>query len=165
MKVLLLEDMDNLGEAGDVITVADGYARNYLIPRSLAKPATEGAVQEAEQIRKSTERKRARERADAQAFAKRFGSVTLRFQARAGETGKLYGSITPGDLAEGLEQELGQAIDRRKIMADPLRQVGEHEVQVRLMSDVTATFRVIIEAEGGEAESAQAAGTAEEPAQ
>jgi large subunit ribosomal protein L9 len=156
MKVLLLEDVHNLGDAGDVVKVADGYGRNYLLRRGLAKLASEGAVQEADQIRKSAERKRDRERAEAKDLAKRIEGLTLTFQARAGEKGKLYGSITSGDLAEALERELGQEIDRRKIVSDPLRQVGEHLVQVRLLSEVSATIKVVIQAEGGVQEEASA---------
>jgi large subunit ribosomal protein L9 len=156
MKVLLLEDVHNLGDAGDVVKVADGYGRNYLLRRGLAKLASEGAVQEADQIRKSAERKRDRERAEAKDLAKHIEGLTLTFQARAGEKGKLYGSITSGDLAEALERELGQEIDRRKIVSDPLRQVGEHLVQVRLLSEVSATIKVVIQAEGGVQEEASA---------
>jgi large subunit ribosomal protein L9 len=155
MKVLLLEDVDNLGRAGDVVTVSDGYGRNYLIPRRLAKLATEGTVQEATQIRKVGERKRARELEDAQALARRIEGLTLTFKARAGEKGKLYGSITPPEIAEALERELGQEIDRRKIVADPLRQVGEHSIAVRLMGDVSATLKVVIEPEGEAAPEAE----------
>jgi large subunit ribosomal protein L9 len=151
MKVLLLEDVDKLGLAGKVVTVSDGYARNYLIPRGLAKVANQGALEQADQIRKTGERKRARLLADAQTLAQHIQGLTLTFQARAGEKGKLYGSITTADLAEALGRELGQEFDRRKIISDPLRQVGEHAVQIRLMSDVTATLKVIIEAEGAEA--------------
>ena len=150
MKVLLLEDVINLGLAGDVVTVADGYGRNYLIPRGLAKVATAGSLKQADQIRRTGERKRARELASAQDLARRIEGLTLTFNARAGETGKLYGSITTADLAEAMESELGEEIDRRKIISDPLRQLGEHAVQVRLMTDVSATLKVIIEPEEGE---------------
>lgn len=152
MRVLLLEDVDNLGLAGNVVTVAEGYGRNYLIPRGLAKVATKGALKQADQIRKSGERKRARQLADAQALAKRIEGLALTFQARAGEKGKLYGSITTGHLAEAMERELSQEIDRRKIITDPLRQLGEHRVPIRLMPDVSATFKVVIEPEEGELE-------------
>ncbi len=100
MKVLLLEDVDKLGLAGKVVTVSDGYARNYLLPRGLAKVAGPGALQQAEQVAKAGERKRARLMSDAQALAQRIEAVTLTFQARAGEKGKLYGSITTAELAE-----------------------------------------------------------------
>jgi large subunit ribosomal protein L9 len=152
MKVLLLEDVDNLGLAGHVVTVADGYGRNYLIPRGLAKVASKGALKQADQVRKAGERKRARQLADAQDLARRIEGLTLIFQARAGEKGKLYGSITTADMAHGLERELGQEFDRRKIISDPLRQIGEHSVQIRLMTDVSASLKVVIEPEGGQVE-------------
>ncbi len=147
MKVLLLEDVHNLGLAGDLVTVADGYGRNYLIPRGFAKLATQGTLKQAAQIRKAGERKRARQLADAQGIAQQVEGLTLSFRARAGEKGKLYGSITTADMAEALERELEAEFDRRKILSDPLRQLGEHEVQVRLMTDVSATLKVIIESE------------------
>jgi large subunit ribosomal protein L9 len=152
MKVLLLEDVDNLGLAGQVVTVADGYGRNYLIPRGLAKVASKGALKQADQVRKAGERKRARQLADAQDLARRIERLTLTFQARAGEKGKLYGSITTADMAQGLERELGQEFDRRKIISDPLRQIGEHSVQIRLLTDVSTSLKVVIEPEGGQVE-------------
>lgn len=163
MKVLLLEDVDNLGLAGKVVTVADGYARNYLIPRELATPASKGALKQSEQIRKAGEQKRARLTADARALAQRIEGLTLTFQARAGEKGKLYGSITTADLAEAVERELGIELDRRKVASDPLRQLGQHNVAVRLMADVSATLKVIIESEGGEATEAAPAPEDEAP--
>jgi large subunit ribosomal protein L9 len=150
MKILLLEDVDNLGLAGSVVTVADGYGRNYLIPRGMAQLATEGALKQADQIRVAGERKRTRELSDAQALGQRIEEVTLTFQARAGEKGKLYGSITTADLAEALEDKLGQEFDRRRINTDPLRELGEHNVEIRLMVGVTASLKVIIESEDGE---------------
>jgi large subunit ribosomal protein L9 len=164
MKVLLLEDVDKLGLAGKVVTVSDGYARNYLLPRGLAKVAGPGALQQAEQVAKAGERKRARLMSDAQALAQRIEGITLTFRARAGEKGKLYGSITTAELAEALGRELGQEFDRRKIDSDPLRQVGEHAVPVHLMGDVSATFKVVVEAEGAEHAEAEAAETPEAPA-
>jgi large subunit ribosomal protein L9 len=152
MKVLLLEDVDNLGFAGSLVTVADGYGRNYLIPRKLAALASEGALKKAEQVRKAGERKRAHLLAEAQALTQRIEGLTLTFRARAGETGKLYGSVTTADLAEALERELGHEFDRRRIISDPLRQLGEHTVPVRLMTDVSADLKVVIEPEEGEVE-------------
>ncbi|GAB4535177.1 MAG: 50S ribosomal protein L9 [Anaerolineae bacterium] len=164
MKVLLLEDVTNLGLTGDVVTVADGYGRNYLIPRGLAKVASPGALQQASQIRKAGERKRARELGHAQELASRIEGLNLTFQARAGEKGKLYGSITTADLAEAIERELGQEIDRRKIISDPLRQLGEHTVEVRLMTNVSASLKVTIEPEEGTEVGAAREETAEEAA-
>jgi len=149
MKVLLLEDVIKLGLAGDVVTVADGYGRNYLIPRGLAKVATPGALNQAGQIRKAGERTRARELASAQDLARRIEGLTLTFTARAGETGKLYGSVTTADLAEAVERELGQELDRRKIISDPLRRLGEQSVEVRLIANVSANLKVVIEPEEG----------------
>lgn len=153
MKVLLLEDVPKLGPAGHVITVADGYARNYLIPRKLAKPITAGSLQEIEHVREMGARRRARQVAAAQELAHRIESVTLRFQARAGDTGKLYGSITPADIAAALTQTLGHEIDRRKIECDPLRQLGEHMVPIRLGADVSAQVKVVIDPEAAHTES------------
>jgi len=145
MDVLLIEDVDSLGLAGEVVTVANGYGRNYLIPHNLATAATKSALKQADQIRKAGERKRARQVTAAQHLAQRIEGITLKFQARSGETGKLYGSVTTADMATSLEQELGQEIDRRKIMCDSLRQLGDHAVEVRLLSNVSAQITVIIE--------------------
>jgi large subunit ribosomal protein L9 len=150
MKVLLLEDVDNLGLAGKIVTVADGYARNYLFPRNLAKPATEGAVREAEQIQRAGERKRAKLKGAAEDLARVIEATSLSFTARAGETGKLYGSITTTDIAEALSEKLGQEIDRRKIVTEPLRQLGAHEVELHLLAGVTAKLPVTVEAEAEE---------------
>jgi large subunit ribosomal protein L9 len=144
VKVLLLEDVETLGPAGAVLSVADGYARNYLVPRRLARLVTEGSANEVEQVRKAAARKTDRERTVAQDLARRIEGLTLTFRSRAGETGKLYGSVTPADLATALEENLGQPFDRRKIMADPLRQLGDHEVQVHLFSEVVARLKVTI---------------------
>ena len=150
MKVLLLEDVDNLGLAGAIVAVADGYARNYLFPRNLARAASEGAVKQAEQIRKAGERKRAKQRGAAEDLARQIEAISLSFTARAGETGKLYGSITTADIAEALSEKLGQEIDRRKIVTEPLRQLGEHIVELHLLAGVSAKLPVTVEAEGGE---------------
>ena len=148
MKILLLEDIDNLGQAGDVVNVADGYGRNFLLPRKLAKVANAGALKETEQIRRAGERKRDREIGAATDLARQIDGITLNFRARAGESGKLYGSVTTGDLAEALEKEIEQEVDRRKIVTEPLRQLGEHTIEVRLMTDVVAKFTAIVEPEG-----------------
>ena len=153
MKVLLLEDVDNLGLAGKIVAVTDGYARNFLFPRKLAKPASAGAVKEAEQLHKAGERKRAKLTGAAQDLARQVEETSLTFTARAGETGKLYGSITTADIAEALSRELGQAIDRRKIVSEPLRQLGEHVVELHLLAGVSAMLPVTVEAEADESTS------------
>jgi large subunit ribosomal protein L9 len=147
VKVLLLEDVENLGYAGSIVSVADGYARNYLIPRKLARGITEGSVKEVEMLRQTAERKRQRQLNDAQELARRLDGLTLTFRARAGEKGKLYGSITTADLAAALQERIGREIDRRKIIAQPLRQIGQHQVEIHLMADVVARVNVVIEPE------------------
>jgi large subunit ribosomal protein L9 len=150
MRVLLLEDVDNLGYAGDVKKVADGYGRNYLIPQRLAVIASSGALKQAETIRKAAEKRRAQETEDAKAIANQITNVELVFERRAGETGKLYGSVTSGDIAEALKEKTGIEVDRRKIaLPEPIRGLGEQEVQVKLMIDVTTPIRVVVVPLGG----------------
>jgi large subunit ribosomal protein L9 len=148
MQVVLLKDVKRLGTAGEVRTVADGYARNYLIPRGLAKPATPGAVREAQAQMAVQARQAAREQAQAQMLAEELSGVTLTFKARAGETGRLYGSVTTADIAEELEKQTGKSIDRRRlVLEEPIRELGTFEVPIRLAGDVAANIKVTVEAE------------------
>ncbi len=148
MKVLLLRDHEKLGKAGDIKNVADGYARNYLIPRRLAVLATPGSLKQAETIRKAEEKRRAQIFAEAQAVAGQLTGTTLTFRALASETGKLYGSITSNDIAEAIEREKGIAVDKRKIeLREPLRSLGTHTVPIRLATDLEPAVTVIIEPE------------------
>jgi len=151
VRIILLQDVPELGQAGDVKTVSDGYARNYLIPRGLVKPATAGDLRQLQQYKRSASKRAKRELVDAQAMAERLSEVTLTFQAKAGEGTKLYGSITSNDIAERLSQELGRDFDRRKIQLDtPLRQLGTHQVSIRLQADIVPQLTVVIEREGDE---------------
>ncbi len=153
MQVILLQDISTLGQVGDVKTVADGYARNYLIPRGLAKPATSGELKQAAQHRRRAAKQAARNLETAQAMADRLSEMTLAFEARAGEGTKLYGSITSGDIAERIGEDLGQEFDRRKVLLDEsLRQLGTHRVPIRLAADIVPEVTVVIEREGGEPE-------------
>jgi large subunit ribosomal protein L9 len=148
MQVLLLADVEQLGQAGDITKVADGYARNFLIPQGLAKLATPGAVKEAELIRQAEVRRRAKELSEAQAMAQILDGKTVTFQARAGESDRLYGSITNVNIAEALEAEIGQEVDRRKIeLEEPLKELGTHAVTIRLAHEAEAKVTVIIERE------------------
>jgi large subunit ribosomal protein L9 len=148
VQVILLEDVHDLGKAGDVKTVADGYARNYLIPRGLAKSATQGELKQAAQHSRTAARRARRERTDAETLAEQLSGMTLVFKARAGEGTKLYGSITSGDIAERLSEELGRDFDRRKIVLDEsLRQLGSHQVPIRLAADIVPEIEVVIERE------------------
>lgn len=151
MKIILTQDVPNLGQAGNVKSVADGYARNYLIPLGLAVKATPGALKEFKR-RQTAEAHREQQLAEwAEALAERLSEVTLTFQAKAGEKGRLYGSITTSDIADALEREVGEKFDRRKnILCDPIRQVGEHVIPVRLTTDVVAEVKVVVKPEGGE---------------
>lgn len=148
MQVLLLKDVPGLGKAGTVKTVAEGYARNYLLPRKLAVQATPAAMKDADTIRKSAIRKAQKVEAEAETLAQELHDVRLTFKAKAGETGKLYGSITPGHIAEALSAKMGMEFDKRKIdLEEPLRELGEHTVPIRLSPAVIGTIRVVVEAE------------------
>lgn len=167
MKVILTHDVPNLGQAGDVKDVAAGYARNYLFREGLAVKASKGAMKDFERRRAANARREEKMAARAEALAEKLGEVTLTFEAKAGETGHLYGSVTPSAIAEALEREVGEKFDRRKhILSDPLREVGEHAVSVRLSADVVAEVKVVVKPEGGELPQAEAPveAPAEEPA-
>lgn len=151
MKVLLIKDVYKLGRAGDVKRVADGYGRNYLIPQGLAVLATEGALKQAERIRQKAAAQRALLNEEMAAVAEKLEGLTLVFSARAGETGKLYGSVTAQDVAEALQEKIGYAIKRQMLEMQPLRTLGEHTVRVRLTMDLVPQIRVIIHREGEEA--------------
>lgn len=151
MKVILKQDVPNLGARGDVQEVADGYARNYLIPRGLAAIATAGALKDFEHRQEVQARKHERMKKRSEALARRLTAHTVTFEVKTGETGQLYGSITNADIAEALEEQVGVEIDKRDIpLSEPIRQVGEHFVPVRLMEDVEPQVRVVVKPEDGE---------------
>src|SRR4051812_40753934 len=148
MKVVLQDEVKGLGATGDVKDVADGYARNYLIPRRLATPATAAALKNVEAQRASVAKRQAQLDAEARALAERLGGMTLTLKARVGSQNRLYGSITNADIATALGQELGAPFDRRKlVLEEPLRELGTHSVPVHLAHDVSATLTVNVEAE------------------
>lgn len=147
MKVLLTRDVAKIGRAGSVVSVADGYARNYLLPRGLAMPATEGAVKQADNFRATESRRVDKLRQEITALAERLNGVSVSFKARAGEEGKLYGSVTTADIAEALTEKIGVEIDKRKIEGESLRELGTHQVRVRLTAELTPQVTVIIEPE------------------
>jgi large subunit ribosomal protein L9 len=151
IKVLLTQDVEKLGRAGEVKQVSGGYGRNYLIPKGFAVVATRGQVKQAEE-RIAAQRKREEAgRRDAEALAGRINGQTLRFTARVGELDRLYGSITSADIAERISQILGDpAFDRRKVELDePIRRIGIYPVNVRFMSGVNALVNVVVEGEEG----------------
>lgn len=144
MKVLLKEDVENVGYAGEVHKVTPGFGRNYLLPRGLAVKATPNVMKQAENWRKRAEARRAELHAEYEALAAKIREVTLTFTARAGETGKLYGSITMAQIADALNEKLGTEIDRRKVGDEPLRQLGKHSVVVRLSGEFHPELTVIV---------------------
>jgi len=148
MKVLLLEDVYKLGRAGDVKKVADGYGRNFLIPQGLAVLATPGALKQVEHIRTRATASRTVLNKEMSGVAERLARLTLTFPARAGETGKLYGSITAQMVAEAIEKKVGVTIDRRQVDAQPIRSLGEQKVRIRLTVDLVPEVRVVVYREG-----------------
>jgi len=147
-KVLLREDIDDLGARGEIVRVRAGYARNYLLPRNLAVEATAGNVKGIEQERAALLKKEAKERATAQGQSQQMGSLVLEFKRKAGEQGALYGSVTSMDLAEALK-ERGYEIDRHRIhLREPLKRLGEYTVPVRLHREVTVDLEVKVASEG-----------------
>ena len=158
MKVILTHDVPNLGHAGDVKDVAAGYARNYLFREGLAVKASKGAITDFERRKVVDTRREEKMAARAEALAKRLEGITLTFEAKAGETGHLYGSITPTTIAEALEREVGEKFDRRKnILSEPLREVGKHTISVRLSADVVAEVKAVVKPEGEELPEAEPA--------
>lgn len=161
MKVLLREDVEKLGYAGEVHTVADGYGRNFLIPRGFAVKATDQAMNQAKIWREKAAARRAQLKAQHDDLSKRIAAVTLKFVAKAGDKGKLYGSITMNDVTEKLNAVLGTSLDRRLAEGDPLRQLGTHHITVRLSGDYQPQITVIIQSEEEAAAAAQPAPTPE----
>ncbi|MCY4090089.1 MAG: 50S ribosomal protein L9 [Caldilineaceae bacterium] len=149
MKVLLTEDIPSLGLAGEVHTVARGYARNYLIPRREAIVATKGALKQAEEIRQMAIRRRAQEFSNAEAQAQVLSGQQLLFEVRAGDNDRLYGSITTSDIAEQLTEKVDFEVDRRRIMLGAsIRELGLYDLTMRLMPEVEASFAVAVVREG-----------------
>jgi large subunit ribosomal protein L9 len=156
MKVMLLKDVFTLGRAGDVKKVADGYGRNYLIPQGLAVLATPGVMKQAERIRDGAVQERERLNQELGAVAERISGLELPFAVKAGDTGRLYGSITTVMIAEAIERETGAQIDRRQVDSQPLKMLGVHTVNIRLTMDLNPEVRVVVHREGETPESAYA---------
>jgi large subunit ribosomal protein L9 len=143
MKVILKQDVDNLGDAGDIVDVADGYGNNYLVPRGLAMRASKGAVKDAEVIRTARMKREARSREEADQLKTQLEARPVSISAKAGEDGTLYGSVGNSAIADAIRAQLGITVDRRRIpLEKPLKTLGEHTVNVRIHSDVAAGVRV-----------------------
>ena len=148
MKIVLRADVDNLGKKGDMVEVADGYARNFLVPKGLALKASRGAEKQAESMRRNRDAHDRREREAAEAVASQLSGRTVTVLARAGEGGKLFGSVTAADIADAVQRDLGVEIDRRKLGLDePLKELGTTELPVKLHADVVAVVTVEVAAQ------------------
>lgn len=152
MKVILASDVDKLGHKGDIVTVADGYARNYLVPKGLAMFASKGALKQAEDMQRARAERVRKEKEAAAARVASLGASPVYISARAGEGGRLFGSVTKSDVARAIEEQLNEQIDRHLIrLDDPIRRLGRHEVEVHLHDEVNAlvTVEVIAHEEEG----------------
>jgi len=170
MKVLLIKDVYKLGRAGDLKKVADGYARNFLLPQRLAVLATAGTLKTAEKIRAQAEVKRAALNNELQGLSEQVGALTLTFPVKAGETGKLYGSITTQDVATAIQEQTRFEVRRQQLDMQPIRTIGEFRARVRLTVDLIPEVRILVHREGESAEAAaqaaaEAAALAEAEAQ
>jgi len=169
MRVLLLKDVYKLGHAGDIKKVADGYGRNFLIPQRLATLATTAAVKQAETLRQNAAITRSKLNAELSGVAEKLNGLVLTFAVKAGETGKLYGSVTTAQITDEIKKVSGLVVERRNVGHQPLREIGEFKVPVRLTTDLIPTITVILFREGEarktvEAAPAPAAAAAEAPA-
>lgn len=143
MRIVLRSDVANLGRKGDLVEVADGYARNYLVPKGLAIQATRGVVRQGEGMRRARQVRDTKEREGAEATARQLEARRIEIAARAGEGGRLFGSVTTSDVAEAVEAQTGVHLDRRKLRLDePIKTLGVHEVPVRLHADVEVVVTV-----------------------
>jgi large subunit ribosomal protein L9 len=150
MNVILLKDVDKVGLRGDVVSVARGYARNFLFPRRLAEEATKARVAELEKRDSQRARHEAKTADEAQAIAAKLGATELRFEVKAGPTGSLFGSVTPTDIADELWATAKVRVDRRKIGIDTIKRIGRYEVPIDVFQDVRVEVRAVVVPEGGE---------------
>ena len=150
MEVILLKDVDNVGLRGDVVSVARGFARNFLLPRKLAEEATAARVAELRKREGQRARHEAKTADEAQSIAAKLGSTELRFDVKAGPTGSLFGSVTPTDIADELWAKAKIRIDRRKIGIDTIKRIGRYQVPIDVFQDVRVEVRTLVVPEGGE---------------
>ncbi len=148
MKVLLIKDVYKLGRAGDVKKVADGYGRNFLLPQKLAVLASPGAMKTAEKIRAQAEVQRAALNSELKDLADHVNGLTLTFAVKAGETGKLYGSITTQDVANAIQEQTHYEVKRQQVDMQPIRELGEFKAHLRLTIDLMPEIKVVVHREG-----------------
>jgi large subunit ribosomal protein L9 len=150
MEVILLQDVEKLGLRGEVVDVARGYARNYLLPRRLAENATPARVAEMRKVDAERAKHEARTAEQAQEIAELLGKTVLRFEVKAGPTGSLFGSVTPSEIADEIWRTRKVRVDRRKIAADPLKRIGRYTIPIELFTDVQVEVKTLVVPEGGE---------------
>jgi large subunit ribosomal protein L9 len=150
MEVILRQDLDKVGLRGEVVNVARGYARNFLFPRGLADEATPARVAEMRKVEERRSQQEAKTFDEAQSLAEKLGQVELRFDVKAGDTGSLFGSVTPTDITDELWTKHKIRVDRRKIGSDTIKRIGRYQVPIELFQDVTAEVRTLVVPEGGE---------------
>ena len=148
MKVLLIKDVYKLGRAGDVRKVADGYGRNFLLPQGFAVLATLGALKQADKIRSQASVRRTQLNTELGGLSAQVDGLVVTFSSKAGETGKLYGSITTQLIADAINSKLGTSIDRRAVEIQPIRTLGEHKAKIRLTMDLVPEVKIIVHREG-----------------
>ena len=150
MRVVLLQDVPRLGEAGEVKDVASGYARNFLLPKGLAEIATPAVMKRVEAIREAEQKGQALVEAEMAAVAQSLEGMEITFRAKVGAQERLYGAVTSADIAEELKRVTGQEIDKRKIeLEEPIRQLGEYEVLIRLSKEIVPKIKVVVAEEKG----------------
>ena len=150
MQIILLTDVEKLGLRGDVVDVARGYARNYLLPRRLAETATPARVAEMRRVDEQRARHEARTSEQAQDIAELLGKTVLRFEVKSGPTGSLFGSVTPSDVADEIWRTRKVRVDRRKISVDPIKRIGRYSIPIELFQDVHVEVKTLVVPEGGE---------------
>jgi large subunit ribosomal protein L9 len=150
MDVILLEDVEKVGLRGEVVSVARGYARNFLLPRRLAEPATAGRVAEVRRLEAERARQEARSADQAREIAEVLGKTVLRFDVKSGPTGSLFGSVTPTDIADEIWRARKIRVDRRKIGVDAIKRIGRYSVPVHVFEDVSVEVKTLVVPEGGE---------------
>jgi large subunit ribosomal protein L9 len=159
MKVLLLKDVYKLGRAGEIKKVADGYGRNFLLPQKLAVLATPGALKQVEKIRSQAQIRRTEQNSELKGLAEQINGITVVFAAKAGETGKLYGSITTQDVANAIQEKVRFEVKKQQIDMQPIRNLGEFTAHVRLTMDLVPEVKIIVHREGETLEEAAPAET------
>ncbi|OQA08181.1 MAG: 50S ribosomal protein L9 [bacterium ADurb.Bin374] len=144
MQVLLIQNVGSVGKRGETKRVAEGYARNFLFPRNLAVPVTPGTMKNLEMLKHSWKRQEVKEKEEAQAVAKKIDGLTIKITRKSGEKGRLFGSVTNTEIAELIGKKIDMQLDKRSVVVDHIKELGEHEVSVKLYTDVKAVVKLVV---------------------